>query len=118
MLLTLHNRVHSVINCVKFRQLIIISQFGIFTFRDKNSHTQKMITQYVICFTKLNTIYCICTVQYAYSLFLLTNYRVKVSRSKVVSFFFIDDIFYVVIVFKIHEIIYLRKRQYITGDIL
>jgi hypothetical protein len=42
----------------------------------------------------------------------------KVSRSKVVSSFFIDDIFYVVIVFKVHEIIYLRKRQYITGDIL
>jgi hypothetical protein len=44
--------------------------------------------------------------------------QVKVSRSKVVSSFFIDDIFYVVIVFKIHEVIYLRKRQYITGDIL
>jgi hypothetical protein len=43
---------------------------------------------------------------------------VKVSRSKVVSSFFIDDIFYVIIVFKIHEIIYLRKRRYITGDIL
>jgi hypothetical protein len=43
---------------------------------------------------------------------------VKVSRSKVVLSFFIDDIFYVVIVFKIHEIIYLRMRQYITGDIL
>jgi hypothetical protein len=40
----------------------------------------------------------------------------KVSRSKVISSFFID-IFYVIIVFKIHEIIYLRKRQYITGDI-
>jgi hypothetical protein len=42
----------------------------------------------------------------------------KVSRSKVVSSFFIDDIFYVVIVFKIYEIIYQRKIQYITGDIL
>jgi hypothetical protein len=42
----------------------------------------------------------------------------KVSRSKVVSFFFVDGIFYVVIVFKIYEIIYLRKGQYITGDIL
>jgi hypothetical protein len=44
--------------------------------------------------------------------------EIKVSRSKVASSFFIDDIFYVVIVFKIHEIIYLRKGQYITGDIL
>jgi hypothetical protein len=44
--------------------------------------------------------------------------RYKVSRSKVVSSFSIYDIFYVVIVFKIHEIIYLRKGQYITGDIL
>jgi hypothetical protein len=42
--------------------------------------------------------------------------QVKVCRSKVVSSFFIDDIFYVVIVFKIHEIIYLRKRQYILQE--
>jgi hypothetical protein len=42
----------------------------------------------------------------------------KESRSKVVSSFFIDEIFYVVIAFKIHEIIHLRKIQYITGDIL
>jgi hypothetical protein len=48
----------------------------------------------------------------------LTHLQPKVSRSKVVSSIFIDDIFYVVIVFKIHEIIYLRKGQYITGDIL
>jgi hypothetical protein len=61
---------------------------------------------------------------YSVQLVLLVHYctvhtaQTKVSRSKVVSSFFIDDIFYVVIVFKIYEIIYLRKRQYITGDIL
>jgi hypothetical protein len=48
----------------------------------------------------------------------LTLFVTKVSKSKVVSSFFTDDIFYVVIVFKIHEVIYLRKGLYITEDIL